>query len=538
MLAVLSETMLYTGTIMEEKKEDNHKQPMLYTGTIIEEKKDDNRKQQPKRTWGEFYQALCVYKSAHNDCNVPQRYNKDRRLGAWVGEQRRDRNKLSEEQRDQLDNLGFNWETRQEKEEREWHDKFERLKAYRKEYGDCRVSSKSVKEDMAAWVEELGNWVRVQRRRRKKGKMSAEQEQKLNEIGFDWVLRTVERGDRSKIDEKWQRNYIKLVAFYGEHKHCMVPCFYEKDKKLGKWVGMQRRLYKDNEIPEDRKKALNALGFVWKIDHADAEASLNQRQWDERFQQLVQFKKEYGHVYVKRNFNNWGLGTWLGWQREKGRKGDLDERRASRLLSIGVKWRKSHDECWEEHFAKLITYKTEHGHFRVSRSESVALQNWVRNQRESQEKGTLLPERKNKLDSIGFTWKIERKRKRIATTVGQTPMQHKRHHVLPSLLADFVATERNEIQNHVLPALPIKGIKNQGHEIEKHVFPTREDSVQMASSLLASLVKTDGTQLNDKRSRTIPLPVLPAKEENLEKASSLLAGLIATDGYKPGIMSR
>jgi hypothetical protein len=57
-----------------------------------------------------------------------------------------------------------------------------------------------------------------------------------------------------------------------------VPNFYDRDKSIGEWVGKQRQYYNaENGMREDRKQLLDELGFVWKIDKADADASLSQR---------------------------------------------------------------------------------------------------------------------------------------------------------------------------------------------------------------------------------------------------------------------
>jgi hypothetical protein len=67
------------------------------------------------KIWDGFYKTLSAYKEQHGDCKVPQRYTEDRRLGAWVESQRRGREKMSSGQRKQLDDLGFDWRTRQER---------------------------------------------------------------------------------------------------------------------------------------------------------------------------------------------------------------------------------------------------------------------------------------------------------------------------------------------------------------------------------------------------------------------------------------
>ena len=370
-----------------------------------------------RTTWNEIYQALTIYKEQHGDCEVPQRYAKDRGLGAWVGNQRRDREKLSSSQRKRLDDLGFDWATRQEREEFYWNEKFNRLKEYRQIYGDCKVPQSSVDDELTPWVEELGSWVSVQRIKCKKGKLCSDRAAKLESLQFEWVLKQPsKKKDTTRIDEKWHQQYLKLMGFYEEHGHCIVPSFYDRDKSLGMWVGKQRQYYAGNRLPEDRKQLLDELGFVWKVDKADADASLNQREWDEQLDRIIQFKEQYGHCDVPRSFTKWGLGGWLCGQRAAARKGQLDTRRVHKLLSIGVTWGNNFDERWEKHFRLLNAFKEEHGHCHVVLSESFQLNNWITNQKIFQKNGTLLPARKARLDAIGFAWRDEKR-----------PAEHSRH---------------------------------------------------------------------------------------------------------------
>jgi hypothetical protein len=364
-----------------------------------------------RRTWDEIYEALTAYKKQHGDCEVPQRYNEDPRLGGWVGNQRKEREKLSSGQRKRLDDLGFDWRTRQEREEFYWNEKFKRLEEYRQIYGDCKVPQSSVDEELTSWVEELGSWVCTQRSKCKKGKLSSDRTSKLESLQFEWVLKEPSKNiDRTYADEKWHFQYLKLVDFHTEHGHCIVPSFYDIDKSLGMWVGKQRQIYAANRMPEDRKLLLDELGFVWKVDKADADASLSQVEWDEQLGRIIRFKEQYGHSNVPRNFTKWGLGSWLCVQRAEARKGQLDTRRVHKLLSVGVTWGNNFDQRWEERFLLLKAFQEKHGHCHVLLSESIELKKWVINQQKFQKNGTLLPARKAKLDAVGLAWAGEKRR--------------------------------------------------------------------------------------------------------------------------------
>lgn len=69
-----------------------------------------------KLTWNESYENLVVYKSHYGDCNVPQKYKGNLKLGGWVNKQRKkNRNPtkygtLKKDHLDLLTTIGFKWE--------------------------------------------------------------------------------------------------------------------------------------------------------------------------------------------------------------------------------------------------------------------------------------------------------------------------------------------------------------------------------------------------------------------------------------------
>lgn len=84
-----------------------------------------------------------------------------------------------------LEAIGFKWAKR--KGQVTWDEKFEKLKAYKKENGDCMVPTKYEK-DMA-----LGRWVSTQREQYRlltegdaRSRMTVDQVKKLEEVGFVW----------------------------------------------------------------------------------------------------------------------------------------------------------------------------------------------------------------------------------------------------------------------------------------------------------------------------------------------------------------
>lgn len=245
----------------------------------------------PRRTWEENFQALVDFKREHGHCNVTKRNPKDKYylLATWVLRVRvaRAKGRLTRTQADRLDDLGFDFETKVEKLERQWNDMFKRLEAYRRDHLDCCVP-KGFKDD-----EQLANWVITQRTQKSSGLLPQHRLRKLESIGFKWTKQSAVY-HRPSYEEKWQEKYNKLVVFYQENGHCLVPHYYEQDPSLGMWVRFQRKLNKDGVLQAHRKELLSNLGFVWKCDKADADASLLQREWDKKYNAVLEVQKRYG----------------------------------------------------------------------------------------------------------------------------------------------------------------------------------------------------------------------------------------------------
>jgi hypothetical protein len=146
-----------------------------------------------------------------------------------------------------------------------WNMSFEQLVKFKRFNGHCRVP-KSYEQDTY-----LGQWVSTQRIFHKNNKLRLDRKDLLDEIGFAWTS-----GDAHKFkpdDKLWHRQYEKLVEFKQKNGHCMVPCRYEQDKSLGRWVGTQRNDHNKNKIRPDREERLDEIGFAWKYTALAGRAS-------------------------------------------------------------------------------------------------------------------------------------------------------------------------------------------------------------------------------------------------------------------------
>ena len=190
---------------------------------------------------------------------------------------------------------------------------------------------------------QLGNWVENQRTAYKKGKLSSEQIESMNGIGFEWV--------RHKI-VGWDERFEQLKGYKKDHGDCNVPRKYKANPQLASWVNTNRTKYKNGKLSKERIESLQGIGFSWaggvsrgrrsgnESGGTTARGATSSVSWDERFQQLVEYKDQNGHCRVpaKKYEPNPQLGLWVDRQRQLFKKNKLSPEQKERLEGIGFVW--------------------------------------------------------------------------------------------------------------------------------------------------------------------------------------------------------
>jgi hypothetical protein len=292
-----------------------------------------------RQSWDETYADLVKYQKEHDgDCNVKHGADKGYgRLGEWVTVQKRVKDSLQQDQIDRLNAISFNWDKLDASRDKHWDIQFERLCDYKRTLGDCKVPITYDADPT------LARWVATQRKLYRKRTLLQDREERLDNLGMIWTIHVPYERSTTFVDKKWKDMYDRMNEFKTKQGHCLVPRDYEEDKKLSTWVRHQRAIYWEGQQPLDRVILLEEIGFVWKIDHYDAETSLHQRHWDEIFERLVRYKDLIGHTQVKsngRNDDDPELGQWVHMQRNFYHKKEnfLTAERKQRLDSIGFWW--------------------------------------------------------------------------------------------------------------------------------------------------------------------------------------------------------
>lgn len=147
--------------------------------------------------WSEKFEELCEYRRRMGHCLVPHTFSENLSLARWVKRQRYQyklmiENKSSTMTPDRvaaLDEIGFVWDSQGAA----WGDRLGELHQFRQTYMHCNVPSNFSENPR------LATWIKCQRRQYKlfmDGKpsnMTPQRIQHLENLGFEWELRTYKK---------------------------------------------------------------------------------------------------------------------------------------------------------------------------------------------------------------------------------------------------------------------------------------------------------------------------------------------------------
>ncbi|CAB9531239.1 helicase [Seminavis robusta] len=208
----------------------------------------------------------------------------------------------------------------------------------------------------------------------------------------------------------WDQNIAALLEYKKINGTVNIPETSKEYPNLALWIWCLRK--QKGRLVQKQIAQLDSIGFLWTDAHVDK----NDRQWMAMFEELEEYKAINGHCRVP--VKQGKLGGWVKTQRRLYTMGNFRRDRQELLESIGFEWRlkrfvevkkPEHETLWNFQYAALCKFKEQHGHTRVPRPypENKELGWWVNNQRMRSKDGTLRPDRKEKLDKIGFVWDFD-----------------------------------------------------------------------------------------------------------------------------------
>ena len=228
--------------------------------------------------WEEYYKLAKVYFEKNNSLEVIVSFKtldgitydeKGYNLGTWISRQRKiyKNGKLSKEKIELLEKIGMRFENKINK--IDWEKYYKLAKAYFEKNNNLEapVSFKTldgINYDESGYF--LGIWIANQRQEFKRGKLSKEQIEQLKKIGMRFSL--------DKFETEWLKKYNLAKVYFNKYNNLEVSqsfktldgiVYNENGYKLGVWIYVQRRAYKNGKLNKERMKLLEKIGMIWSV---------------------------------------------------------------------------------------------------------------------------------------------------------------------------------------------------------------------------------------------------------------------------------
>eukprot|EP00741_Cyanophora_paradoxa_P010962 tig00020553_g10597.t1 len=388
------------------------------TGARDDDEEDEEEEPggEPRRRWRERYEELRAFVEEHGHARVPRSHGA---LAHWCLWQRLRRDDLSPEKKALLDAVGFAWNLRGDK----WEAMYEDAKAVKEALKVERLRPSELGSSAAAALEAAGGgrrgaaraaaaaaragalraWIYRQRIQHRGGRLSAEQEAKLEALGCldsedeaegaargpgrprkgagagrarQAAAARPSQADVLRFGSRWEGFYAALAEMRARHGHCNPHSSRDGDPRgeLAAWADRQRALRRRGALAPHLVRRLEQIDFGW---------SRNEARWRENFARLAAFKEEHGHCSVPQRWPRdpalarlvSNLRTW----RKSGllapeRQAELDAARPGELGAIGFEWGvyAAEEAAPASLVRRLQEYRRRHGSANVLRPPTAA----------------------------------------------------------------------------------------------------------------------------------------------------------------------
>jgi hypothetical protein len=221
----------------------------------------------------------------------------------------------------ELEALGVEWDPLTAK----WEAAIAALRDFHTAYGHGNVAISYVTVDGF----ELGHWLSKRREHYRAGTLAQVHAAALESLDVDW------NPTSSRRTSRWKTALAALDAYRTHHGHSDVPAtFVAADGfPLGKWLSRRRELFRAGALPSEQATELVTAG----VDLAEQRRS--QRLWREHVDDLVAFRREYGHANPAQRYvtpTGFRLGAWISGCRTSYRSGEFTADHIDDLHRLGV----------------------------------------------------------------------------------------------------------------------------------------------------------------------------------------------------------
>lgn len=219
---------------------------------------------------------------------------------------------------------------------------------------------------------------------------------------------------RREMEARWEVLCQAAAAAAAKEGTLELPRSYtiHSGVPVGKWLELQRQVQagqRPGRLTAEQAAKLEKLGIRW--NHR-LEAA-----WEKGFASAQKYRTEHGDLLVPvryRDKNDFALGEWIVYNRQRYLGGNLTQNRIERLEAIGMVWSTSND-LWEQNYAAATQYYLDHGDLEVpikyETPSGFGLGVWLGAQRAAHKAGELPQEQVERLDALGMDWTNRNDRK-------------------------------------------------------------------------------------------------------------------------------
>ncbi len=370
--------------------------------------------------WLQKLEVLKRYKEHHGDFLVPTNFSEDPTLANWVASQRAQYNLykkgskslMTERRLKILQDIGFSFSVNLERQKaakldrvifdkKPWEEKF-------KDYLFYIVSNKGL-ESVQKNNPFLAEWVTMQRKDLQQWEGMGENDDDEKEFKRRVHLMKVAKSFLTTISNKerpqphatkhsncscpnkdevyWERQYGQLAAWYikyGTYASKGMP------SKMKKFISKQQEQYRllndglESDMTVERVEKLDEIFFPFDkassmdIPEDDVAASRRNRSWEEYRADLAISYIQKGN-YDSQCLDDLELRRWATEQKRQhklylsGKQSMLTYDQIQKLIEIKFISKRPKHLSWGENCAQLMAFRIRHGHFDVSKANSIEI---------------------------------------------------------------------------------------------------------------------------------------------------------------------
>ena len=311
------------------------------------------KKAPPHMTWTVATEWLKEFHTKHGNLNIPAANNSD--IIDWLRVQYRERvellnknkSELTEEKLKVLDDLGVDWDKYAAR-FKIWGERMLELKAFKAEFGHTQVpKNPKFGRQFYQWT----NTIRLEYRRKK---ISTEEEQpstyltperiaELEALDFDFLAckRLV------LTREQEEQEFTERLEQLREHMKTNHSVVVNKnlDPDFGRWILRMKcnyiRLKRGQSSTMTAERIVKLVDAGWTLPQSK-EGHKSKISWEERMEQLRQFREENGNLRV--TYNSSHLSPFVVRMRAEyrkfldGKESKLNEEKIHELNELGMLW--------------------------------------------------------------------------------------------------------------------------------------------------------------------------------------------------------